>query len=52
MKPEPSDREKVLAMTDWRELEGARGQFKAEGRLTDELNNLIALRMQQLRRPE
>jgi hypothetical protein len=50
MKTEPSDREKVLSMNCVGELEGARGQFQADGRLTDELNNLIALRKQMLRR--
>lgn len=50
MTPEPTDREKVLAMKDPDELDGARGQFQADGRLTDELDNLIALRIAQLRR--
>ncbi len=49
MKPEPSDRDKVLAITDWRELEGMQGQFRKDGRLSSELDNLIALRMRILR---
>ena len=49
MQPEPSDRDKVLAVTDWRELEGMQGQFRKEGRLSNELENLIALRMRILR---
>lgn len=49
VKPEPSDREKVFSMKDAEELEGAQGQFRKEGRLTKELDNLIILRMQQLR---
>ena len=36
-------------MKDAEELEGAQGQFRKEGRLTKELDNLIILRMQQLR---
>ena len=50
MKPEPTDREKVQAMRDPEELEGARGMFREQSRLTDEIDNLITLRIAQLRR--
>lgn len=50
MRPEPTDREKVIAMTDPEELEGARGMFKQQGRLTAELENLIAVRIARFRR--
>lgn len=46
MRPEPTDREKILAMTDRAELEGARQQLERDGRLTTELANLIALQIE------
>jgi hypothetical protein len=49
MGPEPTDREKILAMADRAELEGAREQFKRDGRLTDELANLIAMRIERVK---
>lgn len=49
MKAEPTDREKVIGMKDPEELEGARGMFREQGRLTEEIDNLISLRIAQLR---
>lgn len=48
MRPEPSLRDKVAALTSTGEVEGFRQQLERDGRMTGEMQNLLALRAQAL----
>lgn len=43
-------KEKIHELPDAGEVEGFAGQLRKDGRMTPELENLLALRMEQLRR--
>ncbi len=46
---EPSIEEKIRALPDLGELEGAEGQLVAEGRMTDRVRSIIELRKRELK---